>query len=250
MTDVVLGAASGMGAAVARRLAGSGRRLLLADVNIDGDADIFRCDLTSRADVDALVAAAGSIDALVVTAGLSPTMADGRRILEVNLRALAALLDAVEPVMGQGSVAVLFSSMAGHLFPDAPAIDGVLDAPLAPSFFDDLTAAGVDVDDPGTAYGLSKRGVIRLVRKRAPAWAQWGARLVSLSPGIVDTPMGRKEAAEQPVMKQMVTATSLGRMLTADEVAAVAEFLVSDAAAGITGTDVLVDGGVTAAFLG
>ena len=240
--DVVLGAASGMGAAVARRLAGTGRRLLLADIHATS-AEVFRCDISNPEDVNALAGEVGTLGALVSTAGLSPTMGPGRRIYEVNLVGAARLLAAVEPLATAGSAAVLFSSTAGHLAPAVEAIDAALDAPLSPSFFDDLTAAGVDVDEPAMAYVYSKRGLMRLVRREAPAWGKRGARLLSLSPGIVDTPMGRQEAEQQPLMADMVAASALGRMLDADEVAAVAAFLVSDAASAMTGCDVRVDGG-------
>jgi NAD(P)-dependent dehydrogenase (short-subunit alcohol dehydrogenase family) len=83
-----------------------------------------------------------------------------------------------------------------------------------------------------------------LARKTAPAWSKRGARIISLSPGIIDTPMGRQELSQQPMMQGMIDA--VGRMGTAEEVAAVAAFLVSPAASFVTGTDVLVDGGSVA----
>ena len=263
---MVVGAASGMGAAVARRLAavgagpsGSGR-LLLADVDLAGvealaaelgdGAEAHRCDLTSADDLAALAAAVapGTLGALVMTAGLSPTMAPGRRILEVDLVGPARLVAAFAPVAGAWTAAVLFASMAAHLIPPDPGIDAVLDAPLAPSLLDDLAAAGVPVDDAGAAYAYGKRGVRRLVEREAVDWGRRGARLLSLSPGVIDTPMGRQENEAQPLMATMVAGSPLGRIITADEVAAVAAFLVSDAAAALTGTDVLVDGGTVAAM--
>jgi NAD(P)-dependent dehydrogenase (short-subunit alcohol dehydrogenase family) len=258
MTDVVIGAASGIGAAIARRLAGSGRRLIVADVDVatterlvpefGNDVGVQRCDISVPDDVKEVARATDRLGALVVTAGLSPTMAPGRRSYQVNLLGPAHLVRAFEPITQTGSVAVLFASMAGHMVPAVPEIDAVLDAPLAPSFFDDLVAAGVDIDDPGSAYALAKRGLLRLVRREAARWGARGARLLSLSPGIVDTPMGRREAANHPTMEVMLSGSPLGRMLQADEVAAVAAFLVSDAASGMTGTDVLVDGGAVSAL--
>jgi NAD(P)-dependent dehydrogenase (short-subunit alcohol dehydrogenase family) len=177
-------------------------------------------------------------------------MAPGRRIFEVDIVGPAVLLDAFEPLATEGSAAVVVASMAGHLAPDDAAVHAVLDQPLAPSFLADLGAAGVDVDEPATAYVYSKRAVHRLVRRRAKAWGERGARLLSLSPGIIDTPMGRRENVAQPVMVDMVAASPLGRMIAADEVAAVVEFLLSPAASAMTGVDVLVDGGTVAQLTG
>lgn len=255
-TDLVIGAASGMGAAVARRLAGSGRRLLLADLNVagaerlaaevPGDVEVHPCDLTATGDLERLAEVVGTLGAAIVTAGISPTMAPGRRIVEVDLVGAARFLRAFEPITREGSVAVLFSSMAGHLVPVVPETDALLDDPLRAGLVEDLVAAGIDVDEPGIAYVYAKHGLHRLVRREAAAWGRRGARLLSLSPGIVDTPMGRREAAEQPMMAGMVAGSPLGREIDADEVAAVACFLVSDAASAMTGTDVLVDGGAVA----
>jgi NAD(P)-dependent dehydrogenase (short-subunit alcohol dehydrogenase family) len=253
--DVVIGAASGMGTAVARRLAGRGHRLMLADLDLagasalagelGGGAEARRCDVTDPEDVTELLAACGAeVGSLVLTAGLSPTMAPGRRILEVDLVAPARVLDVFLPAMSPGSAAVVLASMAGHMLPSAPEIDAVLDRPLDRELVEDLVAAGVDVDDPGTAYCYAKRGAIRLAKRVAKAFGERGARVVTLSPGIVDTPMGRRENETHPVMVDMVAASPLGRMIAADEVAAVIEFLISDGAAALTGTDVLVDGGI------
>jgi NAD(P)-dependent dehydrogenase (short-subunit alcohol dehydrogenase family) len=246
--------------AVARRLDSRGGRLLLADVDVAGaeqlageltaDVEVCRCDVSDRDDLDALAKASGEFATLVLTAGLSPTMGPGRRIFEVDIIGPAMLLEVFEPLAQSGSVAVLLSSMAGHMLPEQPEVDPVLDRPLAPSFLDDLVARGVDVEDPAMAYVCSKRAVHRLVRRVSKAWGDRGARVLSLSPGIIDTPMGRRENEAQPVMADMVAASALGRMVDPDEVAAVVEFLVSPAASAMTGTDVLVDGGVVASMQG
>jgi NAD(P)-dependent dehydrogenase (short-subunit alcohol dehydrogenase family) len=254
--DVIIGAASGMGAAAARRLAGSSQSLLLADVDeegaqriadeIGGRTEVRRCDLSDRHDIGSLARSVDELGALVVTAGLSPSMAPGRRIFEVDIIGPALLLEAFAPLARQGSVAVLLASMAGHLAPGQA--DAVLDRPLDPSFLDHLAATGLDIGDPATAYVYSKRALMRLVRRTAKPWGDRGARVLTVSPGIIDTPMGRRENEAQPVMADMVSGSALGRMIDADEVAAVVEFLVSPAASAMTGIDVLVDGGAVAAL--
>ena len=256
MTDVVIGAGSGMGAAVAALLATRGQRLLLADRDGDavaevagrlpGDVDSVGCDITDDRDVAAIVARTGQLGALVLTAGLSPTMADGPTIYRVNLVATDAVIRAFEPALALGSAAVVLASMAAHMVPADPAVDALLDDPSSPTLLDDLAALGL-ADDPGFAYSISKRGVVRLVERRARTWGRAGARLLSVSPGVIATPMGRLEHDNQPAMAAMVASSALARQGRAEEVAAVAAFLVSDAASFMTGTDVLVDGGAVSA---
>src|SRR4051794_26414721 len=251
-TNVVVGGASGMGAEVARLLAPRGR-LIVADRDGDGattvaselggDAVAMPFDIADPERIDELVAGIDDLGALVVTAGLSPSMAGGRPIYEVNLIGMANLLTAVESTLVPGSVAVCFSSMAGHMMPPSAEVDAILDDPTSPTFFDQLAALGLDPDVSEFAYAISKQGVMQLVRRRAVAWGGRGARLLSLSPGIIDTGMGRLENDNQPMMADLLDESALARMGSALEVARVAVFLTSDDASFMTGTDVLVDGG-------
>jgi NAD(P)-dependent dehydrogenase (short-subunit alcohol dehydrogenase family) len=250
--DVVIGAGSGMGLAVAEAIAGE-RPLLLADLDVAAVEALARrlphataagCDVTDATAVAELAGQVPMLGALVVTAGLSPTMAPGRRIVEVNIVGMARVLSAFEPAVGPGSVAVCFASLAAHAVPPLPdELLAVLDDPLGPDYVDRLLAAGLPVDDPGAAYALSKHAVLRAVRARSGAWGARGGRILSVSPGIIDTPMGRQEYSRQPAMPGMVVGSPLGRQGTAEEVAAVVAFLCSDAASFMTGSDVLVDGG-------
>jgi NAD(P)-dependent dehydrogenase (short-subunit alcohol dehydrogenase family) len=261
---VVTGAASGMGLASAEVLAARGE-LLLVDLRaapLDAVAERLRCasiagDLCDAATLGAIAdrtVSRGGCRGLVHGAGLSPTMADARRLFEVNLVATARLVAALEPQLLDGAAGVLFASQAGHLIARAatPAIDALLDDPTRPDLFDELAAvAGPLATSSGGAYALSKRGVQRLAVALAPAWGARGARLVSLSPGVIDTEMGRQELSVQTAaMQAIVAATPVGkRMGRAEEIARVVAFLCSDAASFVSGVDLLVDGGSTQQLL-
>jgi NAD(P)-dependent dehydrogenase (short-subunit alcohol dehydrogenase family) len=254
-TNVVIGSASGMGAAVARVLAPRGH-LVVADRDaagakrladeLGGDVVAATCDITDDEQVGALAARIDRLGALVLTAGLSPSMAPGKRIFEVNLLATARLLDAFEPTVGPGSVAVCFSSMSSYAVPAVEPLLAILDDPTSAGFYDALTQLGVDPDSSDAAYALSKRGVLRLVQRAAPRWGARGGRILSLSPGIINTPMGQLEDENKPALAKIVESSPLGRAGQPEEIAAVVAFLVSDGASFMTGSDVLVDGGAVA----
>jgi NAD(P)-dependent dehydrogenase (short-subunit alcohol dehydrogenase family) len=214
-------------------------------------------DVADRAAVArlAIVAEHGDLRSIAHAAGVSPTMAPWRTVLEVDLIGTALVIDALTPFVTEGTAAACFASMAAHLMAagtnvDA-AVDAVLDDPLRDGFLDALrSAVGPDIEDSGLAYAWAKRGVHRLVRRVAVPWGRRGARICSLSPGMIDTPQGRQEAAAQPAMTMMLEHTPLGRFGTAEELAAVVAFAVSDEASFMTGIDLLVDGGVCAAIEG
>jgi len=255
VANVVIGGGSGMGAAVARELAPRGR-LIVADQNVEGakqvaseiggDVEAVGCDVTDQGQVDALVERIGDLDALVHTAGLSGSMAPGRRIFEVNLIGMARVLAAAEPLLRPGSVGVCFASMSGHRVPDNGPLMKALDDPLSDGFFNGISALGLDPDQSQLAYPVSKRGIIRMVRRLAPAWGACGARIMSVSPGINDTPMNRLDEENHPIMADFIKAGPLGRRGKPEEVAKVVAFLTSDDASFMTGSDVLVDGGMVA----
>jgi NAD(P)-dependent dehydrogenase (short-subunit alcohol dehydrogenase family) len=247
-TMVVTGAGSGMGRAcvdVVRDLADVVVAVDLVPPAIEGTR-VRACDIADRAAVAALVdevAGLGRLRGLVHAAGISPSMGDARRILEVDLVGTQQVLDGFGSLVEPGTAAVCFSSSAAYQvapFVDADQ-DGLIDDPGAADFLDRASAA---VPDSGLAYALAKRGVIRTVARAAVAWGRLGGRVNSVAPGLIDTPMGRLELSQQPMMQEMLAATPLGRLGDATEVAATVRFLLSDAAAYISGVDVLVDGGM------
>jgi NAD(P)-dependent dehydrogenase (short-subunit alcohol dehydrogenase family) len=261
---VVVTGMGGMGEAVARRL-GAGRALVLADASesqlaqscarlADAGHDVhpLRTDVASAADVTALAATAtalGAIRAVVHTAGVSPVQATPEQIVAVDVIGTALVLDAFEPFAEVGTVAVCIASMAGTMTPlDAATLNTLATTPTG-----ELSALGLldpAAMDAGTAYGLAKRANQARVEAASVVWGRRGGRVVSLSPGVIATPMGRAELAGPfgEVMRTMVETSGTQRLGTADDIAAVVEFLVSPAASFITGTDVLVDGGVVAAM--
>jgi len=257
---VITGGSGGMGKAIARRLGKKGN-LLLADIGEERlqqaaaelaaegitDVTVQTVDITNETQVEGLAkkaAGLGELGAIVHTAGLSPSMADARRILEVNSVGTGLVLKAFLPLAVPGSVAVCIASMAGHFTPRNEAYNGYLKNPLAPDFLS--RSVVFTQNNPGAAYGLSKLGVILMVEDQAWTWGQKGARIASVSPGTIDTPMGRQEASQQEQMKVMLEHTPLGREGTADEIAAAVAFLCSSESSYITGTDLRVDGGTTA----
>jgi NAD(P)-dependent dehydrogenase (short-subunit alcohol dehydrogenase family) len=268
---IVTGAGRGMGAACAERVADMVDALVLVDrdeVLLSTQADLLAA-AGHRAQVEPFVldvkdpggiarlaartAELGSLRAVAHAAGLSPTMADWREILEVNLVGTARLVEACRTLAQPETAVVCFASVAALLAIDQADLppDAVLDDPLADGFLDNLRqAVGPELEDPGMAYTWSKRGVHRLVRREAVRFGQVGARICSVTPGIIDTPMGRQEAAARDTNAMLVDMSPLKREGRPEEVAAGAVFLLSDEASFISGIDLPVDAGLVAAIRG
>ncbi len=248
-----------MGLAAAHRLYLPDAPMVLVDLNEDGiravaqelgdNVHTVACDVS---DPDAVAALAdtvgefGGLRSLAHAAGISPTMADWRRIIEVDLVGTALLVRALEPLTAPESAAVCWASIAGHGVAPDEELDAALDDPLAPDLLDRLgSIAGDGLAAAGQGYGDAKRGVMRLVAREAVAWGMRGARICSISPGIIDTPQGRQEYDEQPAMAMMIELTPIKRWGQPEEICNVVAFLLSDEASYMTGCDVVVDGGVS-----
>jgi len=255
---IVTGAAGGMGSHCARLLAEDGwRELLLCDLDAvrleavaaplreaGATVEVLAGQITEPSFYDALVAALGGrqIGAVIHTAGVSLHMTDRARLLEINLDGTLLLVDAIRPHMADGGAAVLYASMASY-FPISPEADAAFEAPFAPGGWRDLMPM---VANEGIAYTLSKRAVRAITRREARSFGERGARLVSVSPGLVDTAMTAGEENDQTrAMRENAALPRLGRP---EELASVSVFLCSPAASFITGVDIRVDGGALASM--
>jgi NAD(P)-dependent dehydrogenase (short-subunit alcohol dehydrogenase family) len=262
---VVVGV-GGMGQAIARRQ-GSGKTVLLADFSeaaLDGVASSMAddghvvhrvvVDVSKPDSVDELVRRAGNLGAItqvVHTAGLSPTQATAEAVLRVDLLGVALVLDAFGEIIAPGGAGVVIASMAAHLY---PAFTAEQERALARTPARELLELSCvnpkSVTDSALAYRLAKQANHIGVRVASIAWGRRGARVNSISPGTIATPMGHREL-DSPMgegIRGLVAASAAKRLGTPEEIAAAAAFLLSPEAAFITGTDLLVDGGVVAAL--
>ena len=265
---LVTGALGGIGQACVCLLARD-HRLVLSDIAAEGlnafsaqlrgeGVEVGACiagDLSRPDFADDLTDKArslGPLSCVVHTAGLSPALADWQAIIMTNLVATERLLRAVERGREGGLAAVLIASMAGHLAPAVPELDELLADPLRPELLVALAPAIgrlVSADDDHAwariAYAQSKRAVIKMAEGRAASWGAWKGRILSVSPGIIATPMGRKEVEENPYAQHTLDATPAGRWGSPADIAYAVEFLASERASFMTGSDIRVDGGVT-----
>lgn len=267
MKDVmILMGAGQIGMAIARRM-GYGKKIVIGDKNIRNAqtiSDIMNCagfdaiameaDLSSRSSVLNMIEKAlgyGEIKMLINAAGVSPSQASTEAILKVDLYGTAVLLEEVGKVIADGGVGVTISSQSGHRMKQLTAEEDEL---LATTPTEELLNLELlqpeNIKDTLHAYQMAKRCNEKRVMAEAIKWSKRGARLNSISPGIIVTPLAIDEfnGIRGDFYKNMFAKCPAHRPGTADEVANVAELLMSDKGAFITGSDFLIDGGATAAY--
>lgn len=263
---MILTGAGQIGMAIARRM-GYGMKIVIGDkkpenaqaiakiMNDAGfDVEAMEMDLSSRESIKNLISKAqeaGDITMLVNAAGVSPSQAPIEAILKVDLYGTAVLLEEVGKVIKEGGVGVTISSQSGHRM---PALTPEEDEQLACTPTEDLLKLDIlqpeNIRDTLHAYQMAKRCNEKRVMAESVKWGEKGARINSISPGIIVTPLAIDEfnGPRGDFYKNMFAKCPAGRPGTADEVANVAELLMSDKGAFITGADFLVDGGATASY--
>ena len=265
--DVMLLTGAGqIGMAIARRM-GYGMKIIVGDKrreNADAiakilneagfDATAVETDISSRESIKALIACGqeyGEIAMLVNAAGVSPSQAPIETILKVDLYGTAVLLEEVGKVIRKGGTGITISSQSGHRM---PALSPAEDELLATTPTEELLSLDIlqpsAIRDTLHAYQMAKRCNVKRVMAEAVKWGERGARVNSISPGIIVTPLALDEfnGPRGDFYKNMFAKCPAGRPGTADEVASVAELLMSDRGAFITGADFLIDGGATASY--
>ena len=263
---MILTGAGQIGMAIARRM-GAGMKIVIGDkspqhaasvaetMNRAGfDAVPVEMDLSSRDSILALIDTArscGEISMLVNAAGVSPSQASVETILRVDLYGTAVLLEEVGRVIGRGGVGVTVSSQSGHRL---AALGEEADRLLATTPTEELLALEMlqprNIRDTLHAYQLAKRCNVKRVMAEAVRWGRRGARINSISPGIIVTPLALDEfnGPRGDFYREMFARCPAGRPGTADEVANVAELLMGPRGSFITGSDFLADGGATASY--
>ena len=266
MDVMILTGAGQIGMAIARRT-GYGMKIVIGDkkpenaqaiakiMNDAGfDVESMEMDLSSRESIKNLISKAqeyGDITMLVNAAGVSPSQAPIEAILKVDLYGTAVLLEEVGKVIKEGGVGVTISSQSGHRM---PALTPEEDEQLACTPTEELLNLDIlqpeNIKDTLHAYQMAKRCNEKRVMAESVKWGEKGARINSISPGIIVTPLAIDEfnGPRGDFYKNMFAKCPAGRPGTADEVANVAELLMSGKGAFITGADFLIDGGATASY--
>ena len=266
-TNVIVVIGAGLiGQAIARRVS-AGKHVVLADLrpeNAETAAKIFKdagftvsttkVDVSSRESVQALVAKAtafGDVTGVIHAAGVSPSQAPKEVILKVDLYGTALVLEEFGKVIAAGGSGIVIASMSGHRLPALSAEQNKL---LATTPVEDLLALPMlqldQIKDPLHAYQISKRGNSLRVMAEAVRWGKRGARINTISPGIIITPLANDElnGPRGEGYRRMINASAAGRAGTPDEIGTFGALLMGPDGTFVTGSDFLLDGGVTASY--
>ena len=267
MKDVVLLTGAGqIGMAIARMI-GYGKKIIIGDKSLENaeniskimteagyDVEYYECDISSRESIQNLIKKAqeyGEIAHFINAAGVSPSQASIETILKVDLYGTAVLLEEVGKVIKKGGTGVIISSQSGHRMKQ---LGAEIDEQLATTPTEQLLNLDVlqveNIEDTLHAYQLAKRCNVKRVMYEACRWGEKQARINSISPGIVITPLALDEfnGPRGDFYKHMFENCPAGRPATADEVANVADLLLNPQGSFITGSDYLIDGGATASY--
>ena len=267
MTEVIVVIGSGsIGQAIARRVS-AGKQVLLADLREENaeaaaktlrdagfEVSVAKVDVSSRESVHTLAEKAkslGPVTGVIHAAGVSPTQASPETILKVDLYGTALVLEEFGNVIAHGGAGVVIASQSGHRL---PALTEEQNKVLATTPADELLALPMlqpdQVRDPLRAYQIAKRGNSLRVMAEAVRWGKRAARVNTISPGIIFTPLAREELSgpRGEGYRRMIELCAAGRGGTPDEVGTVAALLMGPDGGFITGSDFLMDGGVTAAY--
>ncbi|MCY4425535.1 MAG: SDR family oxidoreductase [Halieaceae bacterium] len=266
---LITGATGGMGRECALLAADRGYDLLLADLSHDKleelASDCARngasvghqvLDITEPSHKAQLVDALNSsphLDGIIHTVGISPQMADWQKIFDVDLVQTVDLLEQTRPLMNEAACAVCIASSSGYMCPDDDEIEELLAEPGAADFSERLQLLATkkpQLENSGLAYSYAKKALSQYVARHARKWGQEQKRLVSLSPGLIDTAQGQREYKAAKSINTLKSHVTLGRLGEAREIATTALFLLSRDAAYITGCDILVDGGLIGSLTG
>ncbi|MBO5033245.1 MAG: SDR family oxidoreductase [Lachnospiraceae bacterium] len=265
--DVILWAGAGqIGMTIARRI-GTGKKIVVGDKKLENaestakimneagfDVVPVQMDLSDKTSILDFIKTGqtyGEVAMLINAAGVSPSQASVEAILKVDLYGTAVLLEEVGKIIKEGGVGVTISSQSGHRMPQLTAAEDEL---LACTPVEELLSLEIlqpeNIKDTLHAYQMAKRCNEKRVMYEAVKWGERGARINSISPGIIVTPLAIDEfnGVRGEFYKNMFAKCPAGRPGTADEVANVAELLMSEKGAFITGTDILCDGGATASY--